>query len=219
MGANFGTAVEKTVAAAIVRLPKKDKRRKPLFLYMVRDHLWSWDKHAECYLPELGKFTRSAGINGVGLTANHLTDDKMGRANYQAKGWRIIENGDSRFADVITDGNYVTRWHAGSGYAYGPIWAGFELIGREVVWEINQEVRVAFLQRVMSAGLVAPMHPKLREANIREQKRKLTKLENAHFQKSNDTHIKAKIGEVQKFIKVLEKDLADALKVALADKE
>lgn len=193
----LGESLPRTEARREQPLPKEEKRNHPRFLAMVHPDRWVWDSLIKDWLPELGKLTISAGVQGVELLPNGQENPAMARAHYTTKGWMILEDGDPRLADVVPNGQYVSRFQAGNGWAYCFAWEGYERVRGSIEWGEDTALRVKFLKALIAKGFITPMSRKLKEVDIRETQKRVRRMHEKFALKPNFPSLKVRLEQAE----------------------
>lgn len=193
----LGEAVPRGEVRTQAPLPKEEKRNHPRFLAMVHPDRWVWDVDLKEWLPELGKLTISAGVQGVELLPDGRENPAMARAHYTSKGWTILEDGDPRLADVVPNGQYVTRFRAGNGFAFCFAWEGYERVRGNIEWGEDKALRIKFLRAIIAKGFVPPMSAKLKEVDIRETQKRVRRMAEKFALKPNFPSLKVRLEQAE----------------------
>ena len=189
-------------------LNAKERRSHPDFLLAVHPDNWYWDRTEKCWLPDPGKLILSPGVGGCSEGRGGLIDSRLAETDAAKRGWKVLPPGDSQLQGCIANGQYKARHRAVGGYAYTWAWEGYEISRGSAYWEAVHPVRIKFLKGLVSAGVVQPMHPRLKQDEIRIAKNRVRRLEAQLARSPQFPDLAVRLETAQGYLADLEADLA-----------
>jgi len=147
-----GEQITRTAAAINSGLPKTGTQQNSPWFYKYKQSRWFWHRDREAWYIDLGYLTLMPGVGGM---SNDRSSFKAATMETAAKGWTVIDWDDQRLP--VQFHNYCKGYNlTRGGKTHVSIFHSPDVLDDENEWQRDDDAYFAFLDALVSCGIVQP---------------------------------------------------------------